>query len=105
MTVIEAMADDMAAYEREIESLKRQRSGLIASNALLQEQVNEAQLKASHAIALSKFSEAQMYQRVLVMEAKLEEIGAVADRCAQTLAGEYLILKDDYYAHSARCND
>lgn len=72
--VMDRIAVRLSDQEQEIASLKRQREHLAASNAVLQERVNEEQLKASHAIALSKFSEAQMYRRIIAVEKDLNDL-------------------------------
>jgi uncharacterized protein YoxC len=101
---MDAIAATVNAQELEIKSLKRQREGLVAKNALLQEQVNEAQLQAAHQIALSKFAEALMYQRVLAVEKHVDQIANFVQRFADApTREEFTILKNDYYSHSASC--
>lgn len=84
-STMDALVQKFEEYELDIEKLKRQRAGLIEKNAILQEQVNEAQLQASHAIALSKFSEAQMYERVLKLERRCSDLENQGDRIANFL--------------------
>lgn len=71
-SVMTAVAEQMERDEQAIATLKRQLAGLLTRNAILQAETNEAQLQAAHQIALSKFSESQMFQRVLALEAKVD---------------------------------
>lgn len=107
-SVMNAVVEQLESNELEIESLKKQRAGLIAKNAVLQEQVIEAQLQAAHAIAVSKFSEAQMYQRVLALETLADRIANHVQGLPQRDELEAVVAKlkqvgQDYYNHSAQC--
>lgn len=85
VSVMNGIVAKFEENELEIESLRRQRAGLIEKNAILQEQVNEAQLQASHQIALSKFAEVQMYERLLKLERRCSDLEMQGDRIANFL--------------------
>ena len=98
-SVAEAAVALVENQEREIASLKRQRDGLVARNALLIEQKNEIELRLSTQILNIH---ASYLDRVSALEQQVAEIGTVADRCAQTLAGDYVLLKERVEGLAAR---
>ena len=97
---LEAIGAEHEAHELEIRKLQRQRDHFIAANAALIEEKNGLELRLSIANTQHKLAEWQLLQRVLKLE-------AASDRIANHLTSlpqreEFEILKNDYYAHSAR---
>jgi hypothetical protein len=94
--VIEAQIAKMEQDEIIIRALKKKNERLAAERL-------EAELEASIEIAKAKFAQAQAFQRMVELEKRVAELATIVDAQAQLLAGEYRLLHQDYYAHSARC--
>lgn len=76
--------------------------GLRMQNERLRDERLNAELEASVAIAKAKFSQAQLYQRLLDIESRLAELAKLVDGQAQFLAGDYQLLKDRVDGIAAR---
>lgn len=96
MTALDAMADELGIYQREIDSLKRQRAGLLEKIAVLQLQKTEAEIRL----------QTQLLQVHADYLDRLTALEAAQNRTANIVQGlptrdEFTLLKNDYYAHSA----
>lgn len=99
-SVAEAAASLIGEQEREIASLKRQRDGLVARNAVLQEELNGLQLKLSLEETKRKLHEHNVLLRVVALEQHM-------DRIANYVQGlpsreEFAVVQNDLYALSGR---
>ena len=103
VSTLDGIATTLDELFRDNEKLKRQLAGLLTKNAILQAETNEAQLQAAHQIALSKFAEAQMYQRVLALEKHMDQIANYVQRFADApTRDEFQVVSNDLYALSNR---